>query len=239
MKHDPIHQENLKILMDLDPIEIRRRLEIQSYTDPEYIASEVLASFIRLRYGGSTGVLGLVVNQLNRRITKIIQGYFNKNGKWQGVVSANNVIVAEATSYAWERLCTDKSKVSLSENRFLVWAEKRVLDFLKSQITNDSQIISNRITTVLDKDGNETPFEDLLFLDETATPVAVCERFEVSTKLRQLMLTWEPCIRQAVYFRLICRYNWEMIAELLYVTKPTARKYFNTGIERLKGANND
>ena len=51
MKPDPRHQANLKQLLQLPEAEVRRCVAIAKFNDVEFVASEVLVSLVRMRFG--------------------------------------------------------------------------------------------------------------------------------------------------------------------------------------------
>lgn len=239
MKPDPRHQANLKQLLQLPEAEVRRCVAIAKFSDVEFVASEVLVSLVRMRFGHGSGLLDLIVNVLYGRLMRLIDKYFSKNPQWRGIVSASSETLREATSAAWEVLNKDPKPVSFAEARFLPWVEARAEDYLQEQLAQKNSMPSYDALTAVDEDGNAIGPENLLTGDERDIPETVFQRKQLSQHLQELMMSWEPAVRHAVYFRLECDYDWEQVADLMGVSKPTARKYYNIGIERLNGAIND
>ncbi len=226
-------------LLRLPDEEVRRRITIARFNDTEFVASEVLVSLVRMRFGQSSGLLDRIVNVLHGRLIRLIDQYFGKNPQWRGIVSASSETLKEATSAAWEALNKDQNPVSFAEVRFLPWVEARAEDYLQEQLARKNSMPSYDALTAVDEDGNSIGPENLLAGDERDIPETVLQRKELSQHLQELMMSWETAVRHAVYFRLECDYDWEQVASLMRVSKPTARKYYNIGIERLNGAIND
>lgn len=239
MTPDTKHQATLQELLQLPDAEVRRRLAIEKFKAPDFIASEVLVSLVRMRFGQQNGLLDRIVSVLYGRLMRLIDEYFRKNPKWGGIVNASSETLVEATSAAWVVLNTDLNPVSFAEVRFLPWVEARAEDYLQEQLAQKNSMPSYDALTALDEDGNSTGPENLLEGDKEDVPEAVAKRRELSERLQQMMMCWEPAVRRAVYFRLECGYEWDMVAKLMGVTKPTARKYYNIGIEYLNGAINE
>jgi DNA-directed RNA polymerase specialized sigma24 family protein len=226
-------------LLQLPEAEIRRRITIAKFNDAEFVASEVLVSLVRMRYGQGRGLLDRIVHELYGRLMRLIKQYFGKNPQWYGIVSASSEALREATSAAWEVLNKDPNRVSFAEVRFLPWVEARTEDYLQAQLAQKNSMTSYDARATADEDGNAMGPENPLTGDEQDVPERAFERKELSQHLQGLMMSWEPAVRHAVYFRLECDYDWEQVADLMGVSKPTARKYYNIGIERLNGAIND
>ncbi|MCK4827055.1 hypothetical protein KA005_65580, partial [bacterium] len=239
MKPDPIHEKNLAVVLELEPREIQRRLKITDYNDPDYIACEVLASLVRCRFGKNNGVLGFIVNVLYARLTKFVNQYIHKNKQWYNVVNSSNEILGETVSYAWEKLCTDKNSVTLADVRFRKWVKDRAIDYFISQTREKNIIFTTLRTQKTDEEGNEIALDDFLEHDPEDGQEKVLERAELSIELILVMMTWERHIRLAVIYRLQKVYNWKQVSELLEVSIPTARKYYEIGVERLREVEND
>jgi hypothetical protein len=79
MKPDSHHQASLSALIQQPIAEIKRRVAISNYKHTEFVASEVLVTLIRTRFGSKTGVLEPAAAQLLRRVTTLIQRFIYKN----------------------------------------------------------------------------------------------------------------------------------------------------------------
>ena len=71
-KRDSKHQAQLASIQPLGPPELIRRIGIGDHNDSSHIASEVLATLIRNRFGQADGVVGAAVEELNRRIQVLV-----------------------------------------------------------------------------------------------------------------------------------------------------------------------
>lgn len=236
MNPDPKHRASLQKLVQLPITEIRRQLAIEKFKDPEFVASEVLVTMVRMRFGLESGLLDRVVNVLYGRLMRLIDQYFRKNPQWHGVVNSSSETLAEATSTAWVVLNADSNPVSFAEVRFLPWVQARAEDYLQEQLAQKNSMPSYDASTEIDEEGEATGAENLLKADKDDQPDAIAERRELSLHLQDVLLTLDPRVRRVVYLRLGFRYDWDKVAELMGVTKPTARKYYNIGIEQLNGA---
>lgn len=230
---DPKHEASRKALVKLDATELRRRIDIDDYRHADYVSSEVLASLVRANYGQLSGVLDYAVAKLYARLMTLIDRYFVKNPKWYKIVQSSSETLEEATSEAWVALLTDKTAVSFAEVRFLKWVEARTLDFLRQQLTKTNQMVSLETMSAKDDDGNEAAFENSLEDHEDNSPQAILERERLKAKLNALWMGFERLVRNAVYYRLECEYDWPKVAKLLGCSVPTARKHYKIGIERL------
>jgi hypothetical protein len=233
---DKGHQANLQALVKLDASEIRRRIALDDYRDTNYVASEVLASMVRAHFGKDSGVLDRAAAVLYKRLMTLIDRYFDKNPTWKPIVTASSETLKEATAASWFTLLTDKNPVSFAEVRFLPWVEARTEDFLQQQLAQKNQMQSLETISAKDEDGKDTPYENTLRGDDDDAPDALLERKQLKERLMAMWMKSEPMARKALYFRLVCEYDWSEVAKLLNCSRPTARKYYNIGIEQLKGA---
>src|SRR5258706_15747903 len=118
VRPDPKHQASLQALIKLEASEIRRRIDLDDYRAPNYVASEVLASLVRARFGKDSGVLDRAGAVLYRRLMTLIDRYFEKNPQWKSIVSTSSETLKDATGASWLTLLTDKNRVSFAEVRF-------------------------------------------------------------------------------------------------------------------------
>ena len=131
----------------------------------------------------------------------------------------------EATAEAWAALVTDKHAVSFAEIRFLPWVEARVMDFLKAQTRK--KYLPNR---------PDDPEHDQIVDEEQDTPEEALAREQLASGLVAALLTCPPKVRQAVYLREKCEYQWAEVAKLIGCSAPTARSYYKQGLKALAGA---
>ena len=235
MSPDPVHQASLAAAIELPPDELKSRIATDDYTKPNYIASEVLASLVRRRYGETNGVLDRATAALHRRMLILVSSYFRKNPKWARVVEASSETTVEVVGDAWEVLLADKNPTSYAEVRFLPWLELRALDYLRGQLREANQMLS--VDGI--KEDDEAGPSQFDIPDEDADPALVAQRREKARRLMTLIYTWDAATRHAVLWRLILGYEWEKVAANMKVSIPTARKYYAIGLSRLDGASND
>lgn len=223
---DSQHERRRIELVVLAPAEQIRKIKIVDYRDPDYVPSEVLASLVRARFGMNTGVLDRSVNVLYSRLMKLVDAYFKKNPNWSKVVRRSSETLKEATAEAWVSLMTDKNSVSFAEVRFLPWVEARVLDFLKAQTRKKH--LPNR-----PDDPDHVQVAD----EEQDTPEEALAREQLAAGLIGVLLACPPKVRQAIYLREKCEYQWPDVAKLIGCSIPTARSYYKQGLKALAGAN--
>jgi hypothetical protein len=233
---DPTHQANLNAVLKLTTQEIRRRLDIEDYRDSDYVASEVLVSMIRARFGKSSGLLDRAGAVLYKRLMKLISSYFAKNPNWRPVIDSSSETLKEASSTCWLALLSDTNPVTFAEVRFLPWVEARTLDFLRQQVAHKNQTLSLETMGNKENDGEMVAFANLLEDDEEDEPEAVFDRQQLEARLNAKWWSLEPLARKAVYYRLECEYEWKKVAEFLKCSVPTARKHYKTGLKQLEGA---
>lgn len=223
---DPEHERCRLELVVLEPPEQIRRIGIVDHRDPEYVPNEVLASLVRAWFGRDTGVLDRAVSVLYGRLMRLVDAYFKKNPNWNKVVRRSSETLKEATAEAWASLVTDKNAVSFAEVRFLPWVEARVMDFLKAQTRK--KYLPNR---------PDDPEHDQIVDEEQDTPEEALVREQLASGLIAALLTCPPKVRQAVYLREKCEYQWAEVAKQIGCSVPTARSYYKQGLMALAGAN--
>lgn len=239
MKPDPVHEASLRQLMSAPADEIKHRIAIESFKDPDFVATEVLVSLVRARFGRKTGLLDRIAVVLRARMIRLIGAYLRKNPQLSNLVQESSETLDEMTSAAWLTLLADQNPVSFAEVRFLKWIEARVRDYLGERLAQKNRMPSYDARKTRDSDGQEIGREQLLAADEDDGPDAVVLRLELGTKLNHVLMSLEPEIRRAVYYRLELDLDWDVVADLLGVSKPTARKYYKIGLEKLQGSAND
>jgi len=232
---DPRHEASRLRLVKLPPADQRRRIGVDDYTNPDYVDSEVLVTIVRARYGRATGVLDAAAAAIIKRMNVLIQRYFAINPKWHAIVNSSSETLAEATAYAWQILLEDQKEVSFAEIRFLPWIEARAKDYLIQQLAKKNQNQSLEAMGVEDNDGTKSPYLDTVEGDEDDEPYSVAEREQLQARLKEELYSLETPVRRAVFCRLVWQYEWKQIAEILECSVPTARKYYNMGIEKLTG----
>jgi hypothetical protein len=236
VKRDARHESVHAALVNLDAAEIRRRVAVQSPSSPDYVASEVLCSMLRVRFAQGTVVFDEVAKTLLARLFKAVERYFRENPKWDGLLRSSSETLKEAVSHTWAAAVLDKAPVSLAEVRFWPFVEARVLDYLRSQLAQKNQALPLASIGAVDDDGAETPYENTIEGDEEDEPSAVLARKLQSERVNKAYMELDTTMRRAVYFRLECKYDWAKVAGLLGCSVPTARNYYHRGVARLQGA---
>lgn len=236
VKRDPKHESALKAIVKLDAAELRRRIAVGDYKHPDYVTSEVLAAMVRNRFGQEGDVLDAAASTLYARLMKLADRYIQTNPQWEAVALSSSETLQEATSKAWFGLVTDKAPVCFAEVRFLPFVEARVEDYLQGRLAQKNQMAELDSMDITDDNGNVTPYAETLEADQDDGPEAEMIRKQKSTSVNKALMELDPKDRRAVYFRVECEYDWKQTAKLLGCSVPTARKYYNQGMAKLRGA---
>jgi DNA-directed RNA polymerase specialized sigma24 family protein len=87
------------------------------------------------------------------------------------------------------------------------------------------------------EDGIEVPYIETVQDDETAGPeLATMLAHDEAAMEKALLAIPDKKERDAVYYRDLCEFDWQEVAELLKCSVPTARKYRDLGIEKIRKA---
>jgi RNA polymerase sigma factor (sigma-70 family) len=234
-KRDPKHETSLNALIKLSIDDIKRLVSIDDYHHSDFIASEVLASLVRIKYGEQSGLLEVIVKSLHKRVIKGIQGCIKRNETLQALVASNSELVQEIASYFWEKLIEDKQVVSNSEVRFGVYLQNRVIDCMRHQLIDENSRESIDSFTSVDEEGNTTSFIDTVPSDPEDSPEVSVIRAQEQSILMNALMQLPKDQRDAFYFRNECDYDWEQVSEFLNCSVPTARKLYKLSIEKLQG----
>lgn len=231
MKPDKQHQADLAAALDQQESGLRARLAIRDYQSPDYLASEVLVSLIRLRHGAPEGVGAAIVEVLNSRLTSLAGSFFAKHGKPRQGES----IVEEAVNAVWVAVLAAQEPVgdSFAEMRFLPFVSARLTDLVRRAIVRDRNTVATAELAPIGQDGEITSFEESIPIDGEDQPEKEFERKRLMTRLAADMAALSKKERIAVYFRLECQFEWRRIAELMDCSIPTARKHYKDGYARL------
>lgn len=238
LKADSNHQKALDEASQQSEDELRRRLEVRSYKDPNFLPSEVLVSFFKLQFGRASGLLDAIVGKLNQRILGLVEKLLETRGKG---VRGSEQLAEDATHAVWEALLKDSKPVGrgFAEIRFVVFVKRRLSDFLSTARTQQGDAILMSELDETDEDGEEVPFEDTVAGDKGDQPESEAMRNQLKERLTQTMTLKMPKKEKlAVYFRLEQDYDWQKTADLMGCSIPTARKYYAQGVKRLLGEMN-
>jgi DNA-directed RNA polymerase sigma subunit (sigma70/sigma32) len=234
-KADPRHQLACADFTRLEAVEAKRRMGITDYQAGDYVASEVLASVIRSRFGQDNGVMDMAASALFSRIVRCVNSYLAKNSRWHRIVRASSETRKEIVSYIWEKLLTDKSSVSFAEVRFLPFVEARTGEYLLSRCALKNQVNSLDARRGRDEEGRQRPALELIEDDTGESTEAATMRAQTSEALQRGLLALEPIERRAVYFYVLQECDWDLTAKYLGCSITTAKKHLERGLEKLRG----
>lgn len=235
-QRDPIHDRRLQQVLGLDPQECKRQIAITDYRQPDYVASEVLASLIRARFGASTGVLGAATEALHRRVIEGAETRIRTKATWRQLEHNNSEIVPEAISYFWDKFLHDEQTVCNAEVRFAVYLKNKVDDYMRHLLTDENTRPSVDDMGRTDEDGDDVEFIDTIEDANGQSPEETAMRGQLSTKIMSALMALPRRKRNAFYFRVECGYEWNKVALLLECSVPTARKLVEGSLKELRGA---
>lgn len=235
-QRDPIHDNQLKTLQQLEPSERKHRIEVSDYKSPEYVESEVLASIVRLRLGGETIVNGAAA-ELHRRITKFVSIRIRTSTAGRQLLHNNNQLIEDALFYIWDNLLGDQAPISNSEVRFAVFVKNKVTDFLRHMMTKKNSMSS--VEDLYDK-ADDSQYQNAVVDQvedlDSELPEEALMRKQKSAELIELLQDMPKLEQSAFYFRIECEFEWPKVASLLGCSIPTARKHLKNSYDKLQGA---
>lgn len=234
-KRDPKHEVSLNALIGLQPDQIKQQLLIDDYQHPDYVASEVLASLVRARYGKQSDLLEMITRAFHKRVIKGIQHCINRQETLRNLALSDNEFVGEATSYFWEKFSEDVQTVSNAEVRFWVYLQNKICDFKKHLQIEENTRLSIDSFTAADEESDSSNYIDTI-VDESNDPEINAMRSQDKSRLMSTLMRLPQKERNAFYFRVECEYDWVKVAQLLECSIPTARSLLNLSIEKLQGA---
>lgn len=234
-QRDPNHERRLRQMLGLDPDECKRQIAIGDYLQSGYVASEVLASLIRVRSGATTGVLSAATEALHRRVIEGAEMRIRTKAAWRQLEHNNSEVVAEAISYFWDKFLHDDQAVCNAEVRFAVYLENKVDDYMRHLLTEENTRPSVDDMVGTDEDGDEVDFIDTVKDANGESPEDAAARGQFSAKITSVLMALPRRERNAFYFRVECEYEWKKVGELLGCSIPTARELVKRSLEKLRG----
>lgn len=234
-QRDPKHTAREALLQSQPKAEWLRQVAISDYKDPDHVASEVLAALIRVRFGEDSGQLAAAINALHGRVVAFARKHIHTHPVWATIAAGNSELVVDAVSYVWDKLLAEKQEVSNAEVRFAVYLANRTDDFMRQQLTFGNSMPSSDNMDVGDEDGEPTRLIDTLIDDDGETPEEHAIRSQTTSRVMKLMMGLPKIERNAFYFREELEYEWSKVAELLGCSVPTARKHYQSCVDKLKG----
>lgn len=230
-QRDPNHERRLQGLLTSSADDCKRQIAVSDYRKNDYVASEVLASIVRLRFGQSTGVLHAATEELHRRVVKMVEIHtFRRHSDvWRELKRNCSEVVVDAISYFWTTLIADEQAVCNAEVRFAIYLQNKVDDYMTHLLIEENTRKSINDIAASDEDGDEADFINTVEDDIGESPESA------AIKMSALMSL--PLIeRNAFYFRVECGYDWDTVAEFLECSIPTAHQHLNRGLKKLQGA---
>jgi hypothetical protein len=235
-KRDSKHQAQLASIQPLGPPELIRRIGIGDHNDSSHIASEVLATLIRNRFGQADGVVGAAVEELNRRIQVLVGKRMRGMMGQPEVARRGDQALPDTIDYVWDRFFEETVAISNAEVRFAVFVRDRVDDFMRHLRADKNSMESVDAMIVSDKEGNTTPFIDTVEDTDADNPEQALASKQQNAKVVIALMALPKVERNAFYFRAEFKYEWKKVAELLGCSIPTANKHFAAAMEKLEGA---
>lgn len=242
MNPDPIHQKTLEQAAQQPEGELRRRLAVKNYKDPDFLPSEVLSSFIKLRFGKSSRLLDAIVSTLTSRVVILVGRFFKKS---PGVLRGGEEAKKDAAAAVMTAIVADQRPLGcgFAEIRFAPFVERRLLDFVEKERgeEKETEVFSDVSPGKVDGDdeAEEVLFEQTVAGSAADLPENEAYRKEMKERLARAYATMPKLEKLAVYLRLEHEYKWDKTAQLMKCSVPTARKYYDQGIARLNGEMDD
>ncbi len=238
-QRDPNHERRLRQLLELSPEDCKRQIAITDYRQPDYVASEVLASLIRVRFGATTGILTAATEALHRRVVTGAEVRIRGKEAWHKLARNSSEVIAEAIAYFWDKFVHDQQSVCNAEVCFAVYLRNKVDDYMKHLLTNENTMESIDDMEAEDEDGEEVKFITMVKDPNGTSPEQIAIRGQLSTKITSALMALPRRERNAFYFRVECEHDWQQVADLLECSVPTARKLVKRSLEKLQGALDD
>ena len=232
-KRETHHQAQLDSIPSLATSELPRRFGLDHHHG-DHIASEVLATLVLNRVGQASGVTDTAAEALIKRIQSLV------GKRWQGMKGRPEVLrrgsqaFEDVLDYVWDKLLEEKGPFSNAEYRFAVFVRNRVDDFLRHLRAEKNSMDS--VDGMGDDDACATFTADDIADDNAEAPEEALMRKQQSAKVNLALMVLPERERDAFYFREEFKYEWAKVAELLDCSVPTARKYRDQAMEKLKGA---
>jgi len=232
-KRETHHQAQLDNIPSLPASELQRRFGLD-HNHADHVASEVLATLVLNRIGQARGVTDAAAEALINRIQSLV------GKRWQGMKSRPEVLrrggqaFEDVLDYVWDKLLEEKGPFSNAEYRFAVFVKDRVDDFLRHLRAEKNSMDS--VDGMGGDDDSATLTADDIADENAETPEEALMRKQQSKKVNQVLMGLPKRERDAFYFREEFKYEWVKVAELLGCSVPTARKYRDQAMDKLKGA---
>ena len=232
-KRETHHQIQLDSIPSIATSELSRRFGLDHH-HPDHIASEVLATLVLNRVGQASGVTDAAAEAIIKRIQSLV------GKRWQGMKSRPEVIrrggqaFEDVLDYVWDKLLEEKGPLSNAEYRFGIYVGNRVDDFLRHLRAEKNSMDS--VDGMESEDDSATFTADDIEDDNAETPEEALMRKQQSGKVIQVLMDLPKLERDAFYFREEFKYEWAKVAAMLGCSVPTARKYRDQAMNKLKGA---
>jgi len=232
-KRERHHQAQLDSIQSMVLSEMPHRFGLD-HRHTDHVSSEVLVTLVLNRVGQAAGVTDAAAEALIKRIQAVA------GKRWQGMRSRPEVIrrggqaFEDVLDYVWDKLLAEKGPFSNAEYRFGIYVRNRVDDFLRHLRTEKNSMDS--VDAMGGEDDSVRYTADDVEDENAETPEDALVRKRQSAKVNQVLIDLPKLERDAFYFRDEFKYEWAKVAELLGCSVPTARKYRDQAMNKLKGA---
>ena len=233
---DPRHQAQLNGIQGLSPPELIRRIGLKVHTEQDYVESEVLATLIRNRFGQVSGIVDAAVVELNRRMQILVGKRMFGMRDQPEVARLGDKAKSDTIDYIWDCFYEESIPLSNSEVRFAVYVRDRFDDFMRHLRTEKNSMESVDDMDVVDADGGVTSYIDTVEDLRAENPEEALIWKQQCSMVLTALLALTRVERNVFYFRTYYQYEWQKVADLLGCSIPTARKHYETAMEKLKGA---
>lgn len=232
---DPKHQAAHRALIVLNTAEILRRVQIRDYMDPDYVASEVLVTIVRARFGDRVGILDASASELYRRMTGMAGVWFSRHPAQQAILAITSDPEHDAAMDAWVALLQDPEPTSFAEVCLKDFLKKKLIDFVRTAFAQKRRADSLD-APVRGLDGEHLgAVGDALLDDAQEDQLALAIKGQDIELVTAALLELPQQERNAINLRVLLGQKWEKVARVLGCSLPTARQHVKRGLMKLQG----
>jgi len=242
IKPEPAHQARLQTIQAASAEEFKQWLKVSDFNDPNYIAPEVLATLVRIRFREAQGLHEVAAKALHDRVWKRITGMIGDHPEWIPAVKKENQpeFVDDAAQEFWKEFLKDDSEHPeehiFAEVRFGPYLEGCVKDYIKHLYADkNSAVADTDVAPVEIEKGEDGTGETTSIIDNAPDEQGENWLEELLAKDQvEVILKGLPAKeRLALILRGKFGYEWDIVAHNLGVSKPTAHKIYKQGKERV------
>lgn len=229
------HELWLAKVFKMSQDELIAALAIQKYDHPGYIPSEILVTLARCNYGAVSIVRNEIALTLNARLVLELSRFFRKEMSWFGVLNSSSESKIEAAAYVCERIFQSKVEVCFAEVAFGPFVKTRLLDWLKSQISQKNVAPSiDEFAVAQDEDGSSLSPIDKVVDELALTPEQVLERQQLIRKCRNAVLLLPEKQRTAVTLVYLQEMTQKEASAVMCLSERSIQKYLREALLALK-----